>query len=156
MRIIRRPNITYCQGLHSSHNTLVHINHGIRQSELVMRLVRRRGVAWKEAAQQAAQQAAQEQHQAKQDKWTDLLHQLKTAKKCGPSTQVADPVPNPPQFKTRVSRAQMKQRAAQEEEEFQGYAARLFLLLAALLMLLVGLAIYKIFKAAVLAPPLGE
>ncbi|XP_069193905.1 uncharacterized protein [Procambarus clarkii] len=116
-----------------------------------MRLVRRRGLAWREAAVKAA--AAKARPAKPQDRWAQLLEQLKNPAPCDhPSCRgghLPDEDHNIPTIR-RESRASVAQRAAEQEDEFQGFTNRLLMLLALLLAGLTALVLYTLFTSPAL------
>ncbi|XP_069942940.1 uncharacterized protein [Cherax quadricarinatus] len=125
-----------------------------------MRLVRRRGLAWREAAVKAA--AARAQPPKKPDRWAQLLEQLKNPSPCDQPSCRGGHQPgedhNIPIIR-RESRASVVQRAAEQEEEFQGFTNRLLVLLALLLAGLTILVLYTLFNSPTLLsqqPPLDQ
>ncbi|XP_064109582.1 uncharacterized protein LOC135217544, partial [Macrobrachium nipponense] len=113
-----------------------------------MRLVRRRGLAWREAAKKAAQ-AQHTASNATKDKWSELLQQLKETKPCDhPACRGNHKPGQPHQYDyapiRRESRASAVQRAAEQEEEFRGFTNRLLVVLALLLAGLTGVVLYSL------------
>ncbi|KAK7080487.1 hypothetical protein SK128_022968 [Halocaridina rubra] len=121
-----------------------------------MRLVRRRGLAWREAALKAAQ-AQRISANAPKDKWGELLKQLKETRPCDHPACRGDHGPGQPHRHDyapirRESRASAVQRAAKQEEEFQGFTKQLFVLMAVLLAGLTVVILYTLFSSPVLLP----
>ncbi|XP_071551949.1 uncharacterized protein [Panulirus ornatus] len=116
-----------------------------------MRLVRRRGLAWREAAVKAA--ASKNRQPKGTDRWAELVQQLKTTKTCDHPSCRGGHQPhedhNIPTIR-RESRASAVQRAARQEEEFQGFTTRLLVLLALLLAGLTALVLYTLFSSPTL------
>ncbi|XP_042889500.1 uncharacterized protein LOC122264591 [Penaeus japonicus] len=112
-----------------------------------MRLVRRRGLAWREAALKAA---AAQNPPSSTDKWNSLLHQLKAARTCDNPACRGGHAPDQdhiPITVRRESRASIVQREAEQEELFRGYTTRLLILLGFLLAGLTGLVIYTLLSS---------
>ncbi|KAG7177058.1 hypothetical protein Hamer_G000284 [Homarus americanus] len=116
-----------------------------------MRLVRRRGLAWREAAVKAA--AAKARPPKQPDRWAQLLEQLKNPAPCDHPSCRGGHQPgedhNIPTIR-RESRAMVVQRQAKQEEEFQGFTTRLLVVLALLLAGLTALVLYTLFSSPTL------
>ncbi|KAK8377205.1 hypothetical protein O3P69_013684 [Scylla paramamosain] len=117
-----------------------------------MRLVRRRGLAWREAAKAAA---ARTRPQTPTDRWANLLQQLQAPRPCDHPTCRGGHLPgenhNIPTIR-RESRAVVEERKARQEEEFRGFTKKLLVLLAILLAALTALVLYTLLSSPNLLP----